>query len=81
MRAPIMDELASGRILVADGATGTMLQQAGLPTGKPGEYWVLEKPAEIAKLHRAYLAAGSEIILTSTFGGTITFGGSLSGDT
>ncbi len=70
MRAPFLEKLASGAVLVADGATGTMLQAAGLPTGLPGEAWVLEAPEQILALHRAYLAAGSQLILTSTFGGT-----------
>jgi 5-methyltetrahydrofolate--homocysteine methyltransferase len=70
MRAPILERLASGDVLVADGATGTMLQAAGLPTGMPGEAWVLERPHEIVDLHRAYLEAGSQLILTTTFGGT-----------
>jgi 5-methyltetrahydrofolate--homocysteine methyltransferase len=62
--------MAVGEVLVADGATGTMLQAAGLPTGTPGEAWILERPEEIIKLHRAYLEAGSQLVLTSTFGGT-----------
>jgi len=79
MRIPILDRLAQGAVLIADGATGTMLQEAGLPAGMPGEAWVLpaltagspgEQPAAILALHRAYLEAGSEIILTTTFGGT-----------
>ncbi len=70
MRSPILERLASGEVLIADGATGTMLQSAGLPSGTPGEAWVLERPEEIMRLHRAYVEAGSEIILTSTFGGT-----------
>jgi methionine synthase I (cobalamin-dependent) len=70
MRPPILARLAAGEVLIADGATGTMLQAAGLPTGKPGEAWVLEQPEQIVALHRAYLAAGSQIILTTTFGGT-----------
>jgi 5-methyltetrahydrofolate--homocysteine methyltransferase len=70
MRQSILDRLASGGVLIADGATGTMLQSAGLPTGMSGEAWVLERPEEIVRLHRAYLEAGSEFILTSTFGGT-----------
>jgi 5-methyltetrahydrofolate--homocysteine methyltransferase len=70
MRAPILEVLASGEVLVADGATGTMLQAAGLPAGLPGEAWVLERPEVIQDLHRAYLNAGSRLILTSTFGGT-----------
>ena len=70
MRLPILERLASGKVLIADGATGTMLQGAGLPVGLPGEAWILERPEEIKKLHRAYLEAGSQLILTSTFGGT-----------
>jgi methionine synthase I (cobalamin-dependent) len=70
MRQPIIKALASGKVLAADGATGTMLQQAGLPPGMPGEFWVEQKPQEISRLHRAYVDAGSEIILTSTFGAT-----------
>jgi 5-methyltetrahydrofolate--homocysteine methyltransferase len=70
MRTPILERLAAGGVLIADGATGTMLQAAGLPTGLPGEAWVLERPAEIKKLHRAYVEAGSQLILTATFGGT-----------
>ena len=70
MRSPIMERLASGEVLIADGATGTMLQVAGLPTGMPGEAWILERPEEIKKLHRAYAEAGSQLVLTTTFGGT-----------
>ena len=70
MRIPILQRLASGEVLIADGATGTMLLEAGLPTGTPGEAWILERPEEIMKLHRAYVEAGSQIILTTTFGGT-----------
>jgi methionine synthase I (cobalamin-dependent) len=70
MREPILDRLARGEVLIADGATGTMLQAAGLPAGVPGEAWVLEKPSAILALHRAYLEAGSQLILTTTFGGT-----------
>jgi len=70
MRVPILERLAAGDVLVADGATGTMLQAAGLPIGTPGEAWILERPEEIMRLHRAYVEAGSQLILTSTFGGT-----------
>jgi 5-methyltetrahydrofolate--homocysteine methyltransferase len=70
VRENILDRLASGRALVADGATGTMLQAVGLPVGTPPEAWVLERPEEIVKLHRAYIEAGSDIVLTTTFGGT-----------
>jgi methionine synthase I (cobalamin-dependent) len=70
MRLDILQRLASDGVLIADGATGTMLQAAGLPVGRPGEAWILERPEEIMQLHRAYLEAGSEMVLTTTFGGT-----------
>lgn len=65
-----LSRLNAGEILVADGATGTNLQAAGLPVGSPPEAWVFEQPEEVLKLHRAFVAAGSDIILTNTFGGT-----------
>ncbi len=45
-------------------------RQPASPRAQPSEAWVLEQPEEIKKLHRTYLDAGSELILTSTFGGT-----------
>ncbi len=65
-----LTRLTSGLPVVADGAMGTMLQAAGLPPGKTGEFWVLERPDAIAAVHRAYVEAGAELILTCTFGGT-----------
>jgi 5-methyltetrahydrofolate--homocysteine methyltransferase len=62
-------EIISGKILVLDGATGTNLQARGLDKGKSGEAWVLEKPEQIIALHRDFIAAGSNIILTCTFNG------------
>jgi 5-methyltetrahydrofolate--homocysteine methyltransferase len=65
-----LDRIASGQVLVADGATGTNLQARGLAAGKPGEIWVFERPDEIKRLHSDFVAAGADIILTCTFGGT-----------
>lgn len=64
------DRLKHFTILVADGATGTMLQKAGLPSGAAPERWNLENPDAVRALYRAYINAGSDIILTNTFGGT-----------
>jgi 5-methyltetrahydrofolate--homocysteine methyltransferase len=69
-QATFLKSLQSGDILVADGATGTNLQQRGLSMGKPGEVWVFEHPEEIKRLHKDFIEAGSDIILTCTFGGT-----------
>lgn len=67
---PFLERLSRGEVLVADGATGTNLQQRGLAAGTAPEVWVLEQPEKILQLHRDFVAAGSDLILTATFGGT-----------
>ncbi len=62
--------LENGPVLVADGAMGTMLQDAGLPIGGAPEAWLLENPKAVQGIHQAYLDAGSDLILSCTFGGT-----------
>ena len=62
--------LESHKILIADGATGTTLQKAGLPAGTAPERWNLENPDAVRALHRGYVEAGSDMVLTNTFGGT-----------
>ena len=59
---------SSKKILIADGGTGSSLIQRGLPAGAPPEAWVLDKPEVILNLHRDFIHAGAEIILTCTFG-------------
>ncbi len=68
----ILSRLKSGRVIVADGAMGTMLQDAGLPVGGSPEAWLLENPDPVRGVHSAYVEAGAELILTCTFGGTRT---------
>jgi 5-methyltetrahydrofolate--homocysteine methyltransferase len=63
-------KLRSGQVLLADGATGTVLQSNGLETGRIPETWLFERPDQIRALHRAYIDAGSDLILTCSFGGT-----------
>lgn len=55
-------------IAFLDGGFGTMIQAAGLPVGKDPCDWNVENPAAVTAVHRAYVAAGSEIVLTNTFG-------------
>ncbi len=55
--------------LLADGATGTNLFKLGLETGYPPELWNLEQPEKIQSLHAGFIDAGSDIILTNSFGG------------
>ncbi|HZW04106.1 MAG TPA: homocysteine S-methyltransferase family protein [Anaerolineaceae bacterium] len=62
--------IQAGDCLVSDGATGTNLQKRGLPPGRPSDVWVLEKPEEIVRLHRDFIDAGANIILTDSFSGT-----------
>jgi 5-methyltetrahydrofolate--homocysteine methyltransferase len=64
------ERLGTGKVLVADGATGTNLQKVGLGGGMHAEDWVLDCPEKILDLERAFITAGSEIILTCTFGAT-----------
>ncbi len=55
---------------VADGATGTNLFSRGLETGYPPELWSVERPDDVLWLHNGFLQAGSDLILTNSFGGT-----------
>jgi methionine synthase I (cobalamin-dependent) len=61
--------LAEGRPLLADGATGTNLFAMGLTSGDSPELWNADHPDRIESLHRAFIDAGADIILTNTFGG------------
>jgi 5-methyltetrahydrofolate--homocysteine methyltransferase len=65
-----LERLNDGEILVADGATGTNLQKMGLKGKFVPEELVLDQPEVILKLEGAFVEAGSDIILTCTFGGT-----------
>lgn len=56
------------KILVIDGAMGTLLQQRGLPAGWCPEEWNLSHPKDIQEVHRLYLEVGADIITTNTFG-------------
>lgn len=60
--------LAERPVLLADGATGTNLFDMGLTSGDAPDMWNLEKPDNIRKLHQSFVDAGSDIILTNTFG-------------
>ena len=60
--------LATGRPLLADGATGTNLFEAGLAAGETPEIWNRTHPDRIRALHQSFVDAGSDIILTNSFG-------------
>jgi 5-methyltetrahydrofolate--homocysteine methyltransferase len=64
----LRDAIVSGRRLIGDGAMGTELQRAGLEPGGCGDEWNLTRPDDVVAIHRRYVEAGSEVILTNTFG-------------
>ena len=56
------------KLLILDGAMGTMLQRAGLRAGELPELWNLTHPEAVTAVHRSYVEAGSRVLYTNTFG-------------
>lgn len=56
--------------IIADGGMGTMLMGMGLAHGEPPELWNIDHPDRIRAIHRGYIQAGAQIILTNSFGGS-----------
>lgn len=65
-----VERLAGQGVLIADGATGTNYQTMGMEPGLAPEEWLFSAPDRVVELHRAFVAAGSDIVLTCTFGAT-----------
>jgi 5-methyltetrahydrofolate--homocysteine methyltransferase len=65
----IQEKLKEGRVLVSDGAWGTFLHEMGLSVGECPESWNLERPGDVLKIAQSYVDAGSDLILTNSFGG------------
>ena len=61
--------LGRKKVILGDGAMGTMLHRAGLTIGAP-EQWNVKRPEVVLSIHRAYVEAGSDFISTNSFGGT-----------
>ncbi len=61
--------LSAKSLVLADGGMGTTLLSLGLERGVAPELWNLERSDTIAEIHRGYIQAGSQIILTNSFGG------------
>lgn len=70
MADPLTDLLAGRDWLLADGATGTNYFAMGLKSGEPPENWNTDHPGRVRDLHRAFIEAGADIVLTNTFGGS-----------
>jgi 5-methyltetrahydrofolate--homocysteine methyltransferase len=69
MKIPILERLKQGPLL-GDGAMGTQLMFAGLEQGNCGEEWNLTHPEKVLGIQKRYAEAGSDCILTNTFGGS-----------
>jgi methionine synthase I (cobalamin-dependent) len=69
MKTTWNDLLNSDAPILLDGAMGTMLFEQGLARGHSPEAWNVEEPDKVRYVHRAYIEAGSQVILTNTFGG------------
>jgi len=65
---PTLEQLLSAAVVVTDGAWGTELQSRGLPTGACPDAWNLEQPHKVEDVARCYVEAGSQVVLTNTFG-------------
>lgn len=68
MSHPVIDKLVQHAPVITDGAWGTQLQARGLMPGEVPDLWNLANPDAVAAVAAAYVAAGSQIILTNTFG-------------
>jgi 5-methyltetrahydrofolate--homocysteine methyltransferase len=66
----VLDRLQQQGFLVLDGAMGTQLFARGLVSGGSPEAWNVEHPDRVQSVHQAYVDAGSDVILTNSFGGT-----------
>ena len=66
----LLQDAIRQRPMLADGAMGTQLMLAGLEQGNCGEEWNITHPEKVLAIQRRYAQAGSECILTNTFGGS-----------
>ena len=60
-------ELVKNEIVLLDGATGSNMQEKGMPTGVCPEKWILENPEPFVELQKAYVKAGTRILYAPTF--------------
>lgn len=66
----LMERIKQGEILISDGAMGTFLQAKGLKPGECPESWCVSHPEVVKGIAEAYVAAGSDIVETNSFGGS-----------
>jgi 5-methyltetrahydrofolate--homocysteine methyltransferase len=66
----ILDEIKQGRILLSDGAWGTLLHEKGMEPGECPELWNLSHRNAVLEIAGSYARAGADIVETNSFGGT-----------
>ena len=71
MKKTIKEALKERKVLVSDGAWGTFLQRSGLKPGECPEEWCLSHPDVVKGIAQSYIDAGSDMVETNSFGGTI----------
>ena len=64
---PLIESMLAGGPLLTDGAWGTQMQARGLAVGGCPDEWNLSRPETVEEIPRAYVEAGSQIVLTNTF--------------
>ena len=69
MKKPLHEAILE-KTLLGDGAMGTQLQQAGLEPGGCGEAWNVDHPDRVLAIQKRYVEAGSDCLITNTFGGS-----------
>lgn len=67
----ILEDIKKGKVLLSDGAWGTFLQAKGLAPGECPELWNITHRNEVLDIAKSYICAGSDIIETNSFGGSI----------
>ena len=66
----LLNRIKAGEILISDGAMGTFLHAKGLQGGECPESWCASHPKEVKEIAEAYVAAGSDLVETNSFGAT-----------
>ena len=64
----ILERLREQRLLICDGAMGTLLQAKGLQPGECPELWCIDQPEAVRDIHRRYREAGSDVVECNSFG-------------
>ena len=70
MAAAILELIQTRRVLL-DGGFGTELIRRGFPQGACPETWNVERPDHVKEIHKSYFEAGSDAVLTNSFGGSV----------